>query len=86
MVWMYERGPEVLRLETRFNQASSEFELIWHRSDGTSESERFPTEATFRARLESVETALKSQQWNINGAPQILASGWRSVPPKDKLN
>ena len=55
MIWLYERGPEVLRIETRFVQATNEFELIWHRPDGTSESERFATEATFRARLESVE-------------------------------
>lgn len=86
MIWLYERGPEVLRIETRFVQASNEFELIWHRPDGSSESERFSTEATFRARLESVEAALRSDHWNINGAPQILSSGWKSGPPKDKLN
>ena len=86
MIWLYERGPDLMRLETRFDQASSQFELIWHRPDGTSESERFATEATFRARLESVEAALKSDHWNINGAPQILPNGWKNSPPGGKLN
>jgi len=81
MIWLYERGPEVLRIETRFNNASSQYELVWHRPDGSSESERFPTEAAFRARLASVEAALKTEHWNINGSPQILSEGWRDAKP-----
>lgn len=86
MIWLYERGPEVLRIETRFDQATSEFELIWHRPDDSRESERFATEAAFRARLESIETALKSEAWNINGSPQILSAGWKDGMPKPKTN
>lgn len=77
MIWLYERGPEVLRIETRFDNATSEYELIWHRPDGSSNSERFATEAEFRARLESVEAALRSDRWNITGAPQIQPDGWK---------
>ena len=77
MIWLYERGPEVLRIETRFDNATSEYELIWHRPDGSSNSERFATEAEFRARLESVEAALRSDHWNITGAPQIQPDGWK---------
>lgn len=79
MIWLYERGPHVLRIETRFDNASSEFELIWHRPDGTSDSERFATEALFRARLEAIEADLKSEQWNINGSPQIVSDGWKDA-------
>lgn len=86
MIWLYERGPEVLRIETRFDQATNEFELIWHRPDGSSEAERFATEATFRARLESIEAALKSDHWNINGSPQILTAGWRDATDRAKMN
>lgn len=86
MIWLYERGPDVLRIETRFDQAASEFELIWHRPDGTRESERFTTEATFRARLETIESALRSDDWNITGAPQILSAGWKDGTPKPKMN
>ena len=77
MIWLYERGPESSRLETRFDNTSAEFELIWHRPDGTAESERFATEALFRARLARVEADLKSEHWNINGSPQVVSDGWK---------
>jgi hypothetical protein len=86
MIWLYERGPEVLRIETRFVQATSEFELIWHRPDGSVQSERFSTEATFRARLKAIESVLHSDEWHINGPPQILASGWRDGVTKPQMN
>lgn len=79
MIWLYERGPEVLRVETRFDNVSSEFELIWHRPGGSSQSERFASEDVFRARLESVEAALKSEHWKINGSPKILSEGWKGA-------
>lgn len=77
MIWLYERGAEVLRIETRFDNGASEFELIWHRPDGTTTSERFPTEEAFRARLAGVEAALKTEHWNRSGSPQILRQGWK---------
>ena len=77
MIWLYERGPEVLRIETRFDNASNEFELIWHRPDGSTDRERFATEVAFRSRLKSVEAALKTEHWNSNGSPQILPAGWK---------
>ena len=77
MIWLYERGAEVLRIETRFDNKSSEFELICHRPDGTIDRERFATQAAFRSRLESVEAGLKTEHWNINGSPQILPTGWK---------
>ncbi|MDO8680640.1 MAG: hypothetical protein Q7R30_19150 [Acidobacteriota bacterium] len=77
MIWLYERGAEVLRIETRFDAAASIFELIWHRPDGTTQVEKFSTEAAFRARLESAEAALKTEHWNQAGSPQILREGWK---------
>lgn len=82
MIWLYERGMETLRVETRFNNDSSQFELIWHRPDGTTESEQFATEGEFRQRLESIEVSLKTDQWNINGSPQVLANGWKDAALK----
>jgi hypothetical protein len=77
MIWMYERGAEVLRIETRFDAAASQFELIWHRPDGTTQVEKFSNETAFRARLESVEAALKTEHWNQAGPPKILREGWK---------
>ena len=82
MIWLYERGAEVLRVETRFNNLSSQFELVWHRPDGTAESEFFATEDQFRQRLESIEAALKTDHWNINGSPQVLSNGWKDAALK----
>lgn len=79
MIWMYERGAEVLHLETRFDPAASQFELIWHRPDGTTEVEKFSTESAFRARLESVEEVLKTERWNQAGSPEILRDGWKGL-------
>ena len=79
MIWMYERGVEVLRIETRFDPAASHFELIWHRPDGTMQMEKFWTESAFRARLEGVETTLKSEHWNQAGSPHIMRDGWKGL-------
>jgi hypothetical protein len=86
MIWLYERGPEVMRIETRFDSATSEFELVWHRPDSSTETERFATESAFRARLVAIEAGLKTEHWNINGSPQILSEGWRETGAKFKLN
>jgi hypothetical protein len=74
---LYERGSEVLRIETRYEKRSSQYELIWHRPDGTHTVEQFASEATFRVRLEAVETALRAEQWMSSGPPEILKDGWR---------
>lgn len=79
MIWMFERGAEVLRIETRFDPAASQFELIWHRPDGTSQVEKFSTESGFRSRLESVEEGLKTERWSQAGSPQILRDGWKGL-------
>lgn len=86
MIWLYERGPDVLRIETRFDSATSEFELVWHRPDGNTETERFATETAFRDRLVAIEAALTTEHWNINGSPQILSEGWRETGAKLKVN
>lgn len=77
MVWMYERGMETMTIETRFDNESTGFELIWHQADGSSRSERFATEEQFRARLAEVKAALAGERWAASGAPVILKDGWR---------
>lgn len=78
MIWLYERGGEVLSIETRFDDVSSEFELIWNQPDGTRTMERFPSEDLFRSRLAEVEASLRSAEWNsAPGSPQIMRDGWR---------
>ena len=78
MVWMYERGAEILKIETRYDKASAAYELIWHRPDGTHTVEQFGSETTFRVRLEAVEAVLRQEQWLTSGPPEILKDGWRT--------
>lgn len=82
MIWLYERGAELLRIETRYDNDSSQFELIWHRPDGSQEAEQFATESGFGERLTSIEVALKTEHWSINGAPQVLSNGWKDAAEK----
>ena len=78
MIWLYERGGEVLSIETRFDDATAEFELIWNQPDGTRKMERFATEDSFRTRLADVETTLRTAEWSSAPAsPMILRDGWR---------
>jgi hypothetical protein len=78
MIWLYERGREVLSIETRFDDATSEFELIWNQPDGTRAMERFSTEDAFRARLSTIEETLRAAEWSSAPAsPQIMRDGWR---------
>jgi hypothetical protein len=78
MIWLYERGAEILKIETRFERTTSNYELVWHRPDGTHTVEQFANEAAFRVRLEAVEAALTTEEWSRYGPPQILKEGWRT--------
>ncbi|MEO8678923.1 MAG: hypothetical protein ABI665_07750 [Vicinamibacterales bacterium] len=78
MIWLYERDSEVLRIETRYDNASGSYELIWHRQDGTQTVEQFSSEASYRVRLEAVERVLQTDRWMSSGPPHILKDGWRT--------
>jgi len=77
MIWLFERGREVLRLETRFDSASDEYVLVVVWSDNRIETERFADPAMFDFRLRTLEQELDSEQWVQVGAPTILSEGWK---------
>jgi hypothetical protein len=77
MIWIYQRNNEVLRLETRFDNATGEYVLIQHRPEGAQDVERFLTEDDFRARLTKLSAALEEAKWNSQGPPLFLNDGWR---------
>lgn len=78
MIWFYVRGDESLTVETRFDNPTSSFELVWHQPDGTRTVEQFSTEDPFRARIEEVQAALSAERWLRSGPPQIQSDGWRT--------
>jgi hypothetical protein len=76
MVWLFERGEQTLRLETRFDAVSEDYLLIVHRTDGTA-MERFADADAFRSRLEILERQLEDERWQRAPAPIFLRDGWR---------
>jgi hypothetical protein len=76
MVWFFERDSESLRLETRYDNDTAEFVLIMHQTNGGPQIERFRDAATFRERLEVLETQLEADHWTQHG-PVLLHDGWK---------
>ena len=78
MLWIYTRGPESLRLETRFDNSTGEYVLISYSEDGGQQlTERFKDGASFRSRLIALENRLESEGWDHPEAPVFLRDGWR---------
>ena len=77
MIWIFERGPEeTLRLETRYDNDTTEFVLMIHGVNGGLQVERFKNAVTFQERLEVLETQLEADRWTQKG-PVFLHDGWK---------
>jgi len=76
VLWVFQRGDESLRLETRFDNKSAQFILIVHKLNANPEIERFPDAEAFRERLVALETALEADHWK-QGGPIFLHDGWK---------
>jgi hypothetical protein len=77
MIWLYERGREVVRLETRFDSGTNEYVLVVVWSDNRVKVERFNDPTAFNTRLRILEQQLATDHWVQAGAPTILADGWK---------
>ncbi len=76
MLWTYERSNQMLRIETRFDNATKEYVLIVRRPDATEQVERFSDPASFQTRLDSLERQLDAEEWE-NRSVTALHDGWR---------
>jgi hypothetical protein len=85
MIWIFERGQEALRIETRVDTATGEYvaTVLW--ANGQSQEERFRREDAFKARLLALERQLADEHWTQIGGPTILDEVWNlgsaGVPP-----
>ena len=77
MIWMFERGDEVLRLETRVDNASGDYVLVSTWADTDTRIERFRDHAEYQARILALEGQLAADHWTQVGSPTILSDGWR---------
>jgi len=71
MVWIFQRGDDLLRVETRRDRKSREFLLILRQSDGTELVDRFKSKGKFQKRLDDLERKLKANRWAASEAPGI---------------
>ncbi|MEO8077098.1 MAG: hypothetical protein ABI818_12260 [Acidobacteriota bacterium] len=77
MIWRFERGDEVVRVETRVDNSSGEYvvEVTW--AGRQAETERFLDNAAFRTRILELESQLAGEHWAQVGGPEVLWDGWR---------
>ncbi len=77
MIWLYQRGEQAVRLETRFDKSAEEYtvEITW--AEGPPQTERFTDFAEFHARILALEFQLDSEHWLQVGPPSIIPGDWR---------
>ena len=75
MLWFFERDDQSLRLETRYDNDTSEFVAIVKGPDGREQTERFTELEACRTWLADLDNALEADRWTPNG-PVILPYGW----------
>jgi hypothetical protein len=86
MVWFFDRGTDVLTLETRYDNEAAEYVAIVRDPTGQPRTVRFKDAVEFRTWLLEFENGLEDQQWRIRpGGPTILPDGWPSATPKNLL-
>ena len=76
MLWIYQRGSEMLRVETRFDNETKEYVVIVYREDGMQQAARFKDAALFQMRLETLEKHLDRESWQSDGV-RLLRDGWK---------
>ena len=82
MLWFFDRGTEVLEVETRYDNDTSEYVLEVRAPAAALVTERFTSAATFQTRLVQIENGLGGQRWRRSGPPAILPDGWPDRTPK----
>ena len=75
-MWPYARDEQSFELETRYEEDTTCYLLIWRYPDGTSRTERYQDQGRFQKRLTLLEQQLADKGWHLIGSPRILPSGW----------
>jgi hypothetical protein len=76
MLWFFDREDGSLRLEVRYDNATSEFVTIVTYPDGSERTERFRTLAEFGTSMNRFDQLLREQHWVSREGPVILPFGW----------
>jgi hypothetical protein len=81
MLWFFDRGAEVLEIETRYENDTREYVLEVRAPIDPPTTERFTDAVTFQSRLLEIEQGLSGQRWRRSGPPVMLADGWPDRTP-----
>jgi hypothetical protein len=81
MLWFFERDQQIVSLETRYDNDTSEYIAVVTYSDGRQVTERFANADGFRSWLQTWEARLEAEQWVRRGDPMLLADGWPTRRP-----
>ena len=76
MLWFFERDDESLKLETRYDNDTSEFVVIVRHPDGREQTERFTDCDEYGTWLKTFDRNLEHQQRTRHGGPLIMPDGW----------
>ena len=77
MIWLFERGNDVVRLETKLDKESGEYTLAITWADGTTTNERYAGYGEFHARVLRLEEQLDAEHWSLTGPPTIMPTQWQ---------
>jgi hypothetical protein len=75
MLWFFERDDQLLRLETLYDNDTSEFVAIVGWPDGREQAERFKEREAFHEWLVAFDNAREAEKWKPN-SPILLPYGW----------
>jgi hypothetical protein len=76
MVYVFERGGESFKLQTRYDSEAKEYVLTVYGVDGRPRIERFKGSNAFRNRLAALEQQLAAENWVQHG-PVLLHDAWK---------
>ena len=76
MIWFFSRKNQHIRLETRYDNDTSEFVVAIERPDGRRETERFSDLVAYRKRLVALEEQCEAEHWTPSGLPLIVPEGF----------
>jgi hypothetical protein len=81
MIWLYERSGATLRVETSYDNDTSEYVVKFTDAIIGPTVERFNDRGAYERRLVMLETDLENGEWHLSGTPQIVPSWFPRLRP-----
>jgi hypothetical protein len=76
MIWLFERGEQAIKLETRYDKKRKEYCVTITRPDAPPQIERYSIFSEFHTRILALEQQLETNQWRQTGRPTVIPSDW----------